>query len=375
MSLLAFELYKIFKQKGIYLTLIVMLGMSYFSLGYPFQSDLEKEVYKSWEGPITEEKVRLAVGENAELMKKLEERRRSGGDEFKPEDIYSERELIQLRVYQKIMLSQTIETNATEKINRIENENNAAGRMEKQMLEQLELAPLQYHTGPAQIVGFVEFGSFVVLGVMLLFGLSPIYSREYSSGVDHYIFSSRKGRRELVWAKLGASVIYTFFIVAAWETFSLVLNMMRHGNQGWGTSLQLFTQHTEAPYAGSPYGISLLNYHFLQLSIHFVGAIGLALMIVFISSVSKSSLITFFAGSFIFFAPIMLEGVQPIRTVLAFSYSSILRVQFLFEAFSVVNVLGYPVMYPIFAVVVVVVTSLLFISIVFRIMKHREVMA
>ena len=60
MELLKFELYKIFKQRMVY---IVFLLLIVFSTGFTYYSgaDQERALYKSWEGTITEEKLEQAA--------------------------------------------------------------------------------------------------------------------------------------------------------------------------------------------------------------------------------------------------------------------------------------------------------------------------
>jgi hypothetical protein len=366
MQLLKYELYKIFKQRSLYPTCVVLLVMCSLALGYPFKSGPEKEVYKEWEGPFTEEKIQQARNESAELRHKLQLRK---DDE---DNVYTEKEQIRLRIYQKILLSQSIETNIAERLMDTQNEATDEINLEKRMLDDIRFTTLTYHTGPAQTVGFVEFGSIFFIGALLCLGLSPIFSKEYSSGVDHYILSSRK-RKELVWAKIGASLLYTFILFATWEIFSLIVNFLKHGNEGWSTPLQLFTQHTEAPYADSPYALSLLSYHVAQLGIHLAGAIGFALLIVLISSLSKSSMTAFFVSASVFFAPIFMENVQGLRTIMTFSFISIMRVQTLFNEFKAFSLFGYPVLYPFVAVVLMMGLAFLYVSCIFQVLKRKEV--
>lgn len=360
MQLLKYELYKIFKQRSLYPACVVLLVMCALALGYPFKSGPEKEAYREWEGPFTEAKIQQARNENAELRQKLQLRK---SDE---DNVYSEKEQIRLRIYQKILLSESIETNIAERLQE------HPMTMEKRMLENIRLPALAYHTGPAQTVGFVEFGSIFFMGVLLCLGLAPIFSKEYSSGVDHYILSCSK-RKELVRAKIGASLLYTFILFASWEIFSLIVNFLKHGGEGWSTPLQLFTQHTDAPYADSPYALSLLAYHVIQLVIHLTGAVGFALLIVLISSLSKSSMTAFFVSASIFFAPIFMENVRGLNTVLTFSFISIMRVQTLFDEFKAFSLFGYPVLYPFVAVLAMTGLSLLYVYCIFQILKRKEV--
>jgi len=341
--------------------------MSYLSLNYPYSSSVEKELYLEWEGPLTEEKIQQAKSEYAQLQLKEDERT---NDE---EVIYSDSDMLKMWMYQKIIMSQSIEKNVTDRLNELSNENNVKSNMEENMLEKITINQFSHHTGPAQMIGFVEFGSFMVLGVMLLFGLSPIYSKEYSSGVDNYIFSSKKGRNPLAWAKIGAALIFTFAVVLGWEMFNFLVNSLLHGNQGWSTPLQLYTLYMNPAYADSSYAFSMFEYHFIQLGIHLLAGFAFALLIVAISSVSKNSLTTLLIGGFIYGAPLVLGGLKWLEPILAFSYSSVARVQFLFTDFKTVDIFGYPILYPVFACLVMIVLSLLSIKIVLKVIKNKEI--
>jgi hypothetical protein len=368
MRLLKFELYKIFMQKSIWITFIVLLIMSYLSLSYPYETSLEKNIYQKWEGPLTKEEVQIAKSEYADLMKKKE-----GRDE-EEEQIYSDREQIEIWMFRKIIMAESIENNVAERITELKNEKNPKANQERKMLEKVSLPDFSYHTGPVQTVGFVEFGSFLVMGVMLLLGLSPIYSKEYSTGVDNYQFSSKKGRKPLVWTKIAAALIYTVAVVLSWELFNFTYNYLLFGFNGWDTPLQFFSLHSgDAAYVYSPYALSLLDYHFIQLGIHLAGAISFALLIVLISSMSKHSLTTFFISASIFIVPEFLPSMKWLNPIKDFSFISIVRVQFLFTEYKTVDLFGIPILYPIFACFVMIVVTLISILGVLLIMKNREI--
>ncbi|PYI57363.1 hypothetical protein [Paenibacillus flagellatus] len=366
MRLLTYELYKTFRPAVVLVSLAVLLTMSAFALGYPFSAESEKRAYDEWGGPLTEEKVRKAGDEAAELLRKR------GRDD---ESVLSESELLRLSVYRHIALAQSLERDTADRLRELEVDTGKAAGLEKRMRERIGPPSIAYHTGPAQTVGFVEFGSYVVLGAMVLIGLAPMYTREYASGVDHYLLSSKKGRGAAVWAKLGASLLYTAIVVAVWEAFNVVWNVVRHGREGWDTPIQLLMQHSEVPYADSPYALTLLQYHFIQLAVHLAGAIGFSIFVVLVSSVCRSSLVSFVVSGAVFAVPIFLEHAPWFAAIKPFTYSSMLRVQFLFDGFKAVPLFGYPVLYPVFAVILIIVTTLLCVAALFRIMKQKEAAA
>jgi hypothetical protein len=113
-----------------------------------------------------------------------------------------------------------------------------------------------------------------------------------------------------------------------------------------------------------------------KIGIHLLGAFGFALLILLISSISRHSLNTFFVNGVILAIPLVmyeLIQVEWLRTIMTFSFIYIMKVQSLFDHFKTVNVFGYPVLYPISAVILMIVVSLTFIMITFQSMKHKEV--
>ncbi|MBM7660266.1 ABC-type transport system involved in multi-copper enzyme maturation permease subunit [Bacillus mesophilus] len=367
MELLKFELYKIFKQKSIWITFIFMLGMSYLSLAYPYSSAVEKDMYQDWEGSITDEDIQEAKIEYASL---IEKEKQQVDDE---KDALTDQETMQLWMYQKLVLSEVVMEGNEQRIQELRKEITAAAEMEMAMREEISMNQFSHQTGPTQTVAFVEFGAFLVLGVMLILGLSPIYSKEYSSKMDHYLFSSKKGRKPLAKAKIVAALIYTCLVVLSWEAFNLVLNFILHGNEGWGMPIQFYTLYLNPAYAESPYAFTMLEYHFIQLGIHLLAGCSFALLIVWISSLCHNALITFFISASIYIAPELLGMAESLQTLLTFSYISTVRVQILFTDFKAIDLFGYPVLYPIVACLVMIIAGFLCILATLHNIKNREI--
>lgn len=364
MQLLRFELYKIFSQKIIYITFLLLMVLS---TGFSFSSvtDTEKNLYNQWKGILTKEKVQQAERGNSELMKKQ--------DALKPGRVFSESDQVKMGIYETIALGQNAEKHFSQKLNALQNKKDKKSNLEAALIRNVDLSYFSYKNSPMKMIDFVNFFSFAITGAMLLIGLSSIYSREYSSGVDHYILSSKKGRKSLVWSKISAALIYTFAVVIAWELCSLVINYIQYGKEGWGTAIQYIFE-----YFFSPYPLNMFDYHLIQLGIHIIGAFGFTLIILLISSISRNSLITFFISGFILIVPLIMYEmihVEWLRDLLSFSFIYIMKVQVLFENFKTVNLFGLPVLYPIFAVILMTLLSFIFIVINLRVMKNKEVVS
>lgn len=233
----------------------------------------------------------------------------------------------------------------------------------------LTLTEQVYPSGPMNSIVFVNP---LLTGMMLLIGLAPVFTKEYSSGVDQYIFSSKKGRKELGWAKICASLIYSFMVIFVWEIINLSINFVRYGIEGWGDPIQ-----TLLPYSTSEFNLSLLDFHLIQLVIHLLGAFGFTLVILVVSSVSKNSLVSFVISLFILAVP-SLEFMDEIKIsviaeTLPYAIFNYLLVQPFFADFKTVEIFGFSMAQPIFACFIMVIVSNLLVYTVLRIMKNKEV--
>lgn len=365
MELLKFELYKIFKQKTVYITFLLLIV---FSTGFTFQltEQWEKDLYKEWEGPITAEKVKLAEEKNAVLMKKSEEA---------PDDepfFFSDRENAEMAVYESVSWAAGVERNTAEYIKELDRADaSAADELEVSMLKKLDTSYFEYNVGPGKVIDFASVFSIFFTGAMLLIGLSAIYSQEYSSGVENYMLSARKGRKQLLWAKVGAASVYTVVVVIAWELFNLAWNTVQFGSEGWGTPFQHYFK-----YYFSPYDFTMLEYHVVQMAFHLLAAVSFAVIIVLVSSFSKNALISFFVCSALFGVPYlvveMLMLPQWIEDLFIFTHIFSMNVERLFDFFKTVNVFGTPILFPFVAVVVMVGVMVVAVGVGLRFMKRKE---
>ncbi|MDX8346335.1 hypothetical protein [Rossellomorea sp. YZS02] len=373
MRLLKFELYKIFSQKMIYITFLVLILLSSMYISnFEKIDDETKQFYKTWEGTLTSEKIQQAKSSNDQLTIKAEEKveeMRANGTEG---SFISENDQIQSGIYENIAFIESVEKDVNQKLKELENSTKYNAGLEKRLLESVDLSYFSFHKGPKEIIDYTGTFSFIITGAMLLIGLSSTYTREYSTGVDNYILSSRKGRTDLTWAKLGAAFIYALAVVASWEVVNVITKLYILGNLGWETPLQFVFR-----YDHSPYGLNMLEFHLIQLGIHLVAAFGFAILILFISSISKNSLISFFISGALFSLPFMAVEMVPMKAGLSdmvkFSYLYIMKVEFLFAHFKTINLFGYPLLYPVAAVLWMGILSVLIAAVTFKVLKNKEV--
>ncbi|MEH7238809.1 hypothetical protein [Bacillus sp. JJ1562] len=363
MELLKFELYKIFKQRMVYIVFLLLLV---FSTGFTYYpgAHQEKELYEPWEGMVTEDKLELVAKESEALNKKIENL-----DEF---ELLTDQEWTIYGIYETIALGNQVETNAKEKIKELSSETKYNSELQIAMLMEIDTSYFGYNKAPGEIIDYASFFSILITGAMLLVGLSTIYTQDYSSGVDNYILSSKKGRSALLRAKIGAALIYTVLVVIGWEIFNLAWNFIQYGNGGWDTSIQYMFK-----YYFSPYSFTMLEYHFLQLGFHLLGACSFAVMIVLISSVCKNALVSLIINGAIFAIPYLLvETLQLpnwVEDVSQFSFLYFMNVEPFFDDFKTINLFGMPVLYSIVGVIVMLGIVFVVPLLTSRIVKNKEV--
>src|SRR5699024_5871980 len=131
--------------------------------------------------------------------------------------------------------------------------------MERNMLENLKLDTFFYHGGPDQTVDFVNTFGFIIAGALIILGLFNVYANEYATGDDQYIFSAKRGRKQIIYAKLAASFLYTFLVVCACVAFDVNYYLVNLGSIGWQGPVQFIFK-----YITSPYDFTMVEYFSVQ---------------------------------------------------------------------------------------------------------------
>jgi ABC-type transport system involved in multi-copper enzyme maturation permease subunit len=366
-ELVKFELYKIFKQKTVYITLFILL---LFSTGFTFNhsTEIERQLYKDWEGPITKEKAELAEKEYQKLMKVMDQRAEGGQDGH----MFTDEEQTRAGIYETIAMIKGSEGRLMNRYAEIQQDNNYNTELEKTMIQKVDLSYFSYNEGPRETVDYASTYALLITGAMLLIGLSTTYTKEYSSRVDRYILSSSKGRESLLRSKIMAALIYACVIIMITEVFNLIWNGIRFGYDGWMSPIQ--NMHT---YYFSNYSFTLIEFHFIQLGFHLLAAFSFALVIILVSSLCKNSFISFIINGVIFALPYwFVESVNLpnwLTDVFGFSFLYIMKVEFLFHHFNTINLFGIPVLYPFVALVWILAVSFIAVIVTSRVMKNKEV--
>lgn len=362
MEIFKWELYKLFRQKIIYLAFISMMVMS---TGFTFyhQSDIEKAVYKDWTGPLTEERIQQAERGEAEFAKKIAEMKE--GDWLSEEDNYAS-EIYDTIVYAKT-LKERPEVNLTEEA--INDPKKA--EIAYNLIERIDNSYFSNMKGPKELTGINSIAGYLMTAALLLIGLSTIYSNEYSSGVDNYLLSTRKGRKTVIWAKIFAALIYALLLIIVIDLWMLFYYYLQFGSDGWDMAIQYYTYLST-----SPYPFTFWEYHLVYLGMHVLGGMGFALLIMLVSMLNKNVLLTFIISAAVYILPLIIYEMSHwewIGNLMLLSYVHMMKVEYLFVDLKFVNVFGTPILYPIFICIFSLIVSILLIVIMFKVMQRKEV--
>ena len=214
-----------------------------------------------------------------------------------------------------------------------------------------------------------------ILGFLIIFTISPLFSTEYSTKMDSLILSSKHGKRKVILSKFIAAWIGTTVIFVLVMGTYICLCGLVFGFSGGKTSLALMYYNT-FQYMWSPYDLTMSQFFLISLLISYFACIGLAAFVLFISSKSRNSLIVYTWGLGIYFIPLFFYAVDNGREyfggIIDFSYSRIMQVTPLFDKFQGYIIFGHVVMIKEILLVLLTFATIIFSILAFHSFKHRQ---
>jgi hypothetical protein len=202
---------------------------------------------------------------------------------------------------------------------------------------------------------FTNWGDFIMLFILfipLAFIISPVFSREASTGMDNLILSSRNGRRKIVTAKLGAVIVTSLTILGIYLLTTFVFGFLSVGTlEGWDAALRSVPEYVRAPFGFTNLQFTLISALWVLLS----GTV-YALIVSLVSSLLKNQMAVLGVSLIVLFFNIGINalgtGIQTaLQGFVDFGVSSFALVGEVFAGYKVFNIFGYPV--PYYAVLIV----------------------
>jgi hypothetical protein len=351
MNLFQFELYKIFSKKSVWFSLLGFLALfilpysGQYKYGWDSYNNVEfqsmgREVAKAHEGVITK-----SDEEQATIL--LDEYNKNSFTIVKEE----EKELEAKKRWEVNIAERFVMVGSSEVIEMKmdalkENGEGLKGADLKKnnlhidMLKKRDEPYYSYSNGWNGMIDYVNTFGLISLAVLIILGLSSVFSGEDETGMNQYILSSKHGRRKLVSAKISASSVYVVFVAFVLYIEAFVHHAYLYTLEGGQGSLQLAFK-----YIASPYNFTLMEYHLVQLAFYLCSAIAFAMFVLLVSSLIRNSLISFFVSGVIFGLPLFVLKILSLKQewildLFAFSFVSLMGVEELFMNFKAFSVFG-----------------------------------
>jgi ABC-type transport system involved in multi-copper enzyme maturation permease subunit len=372
MSLLRFELYKLFSRKSVWIFLAIMIVVIYlpmqilgFSLGHPpiYQSTpptAQQIQQANTEIPLLESKLQTVEPDSQEYWRLLDQ-------EMYDEAIKGSSEGFTLTSEIHVLQNRISDL-------KVKGETGFTYRMDKMECGMLKSLPFigggSYGGSGAQIADFFKTYGFIMYGAMILIGLSSVFSEEYSIGTDNFLLTAKRGRRELVTAKLFASMLYCVAVEGILFTINVVSNLILRGIKGLSYPMQ------SIPMYSAPFHLSVLQYIWVALFIQIFAGIVFGLLVLLISSISRVALVTFFISTGILVLPEFISKLireNWAQAIMNFSYTGLMQVSRLFQSFIAYNFFGYPVLYPILIISIAILVSIPVIWLTYRVYCRHQI--
>lgn len=387
-ELLKHELYKIFSRKIIYVTitifvlLFLLISLQQKSELYGNYKSFYSE-YKKYKGPLTSDKVKLAQNWFENDQKNYIVTEKDGRTHLIQEGMRKN------EIFSDVVNTQRRIINRTDQLNELKQQLTTMEhkgykyeetRLKYSMLKRLP-APGVYiwgFFGTSDLIDFIYSFGFVFMGAMVLLGISPIFSDEYSNNMDSLILTTKNGKGLVITAKIIASITYVTVIGLFFSLLNLLTLGINKGLLTYAIDELNNPLNSIYKYATTPYNLTIIQYYILQTGIFITGGIAFGLLVMFISSISRSSLISFFAGGIIFSYPVFLNVfIGNIKGFLAiikdFSYTELIRVENLFKAFETYNILDHPILIANLMLILFTVLSLVIIVLIYRTFRNHQV--
>lgn len=347
------ELYKIFTKKSIYFVLIlIILVMVYGYRGISGNETLKGEefdvLFEEWGGPITEERIEKVQ----EFMRSSDE-----GEHFPATDGHVHH-LVAVSGMNEVDLKERKQDLISE-IKRGEEQSykNKAMQKELAMLEKLE-EPFGFYLIRAwqSLFEFIEpFMSVVFLATLIVLGITPLFTEEYSNRTIHLLLATKYGKRKVITAKIMAMITYITVVFITLHGINFIMQVNNFGGiSGWDAPMQnLSTWWSIIYFNTAPFKWNILQFYLITLGIQYMACIFIGILVMFLSIIFKNILITLLTSAIIIGLPSFIgqfteEGI--LTYIDSFNYAELLKASVLFEEFSAYNVFGTPILYPVLLV-------------------------
>lgn len=147
-----------------------------------------------------------------------------------------------------------------------------------------------------------DFG--MVMAIFIVISLSTVFAGEWHNGTGMLMLTTKNGWREVAYAKVLSGIAFTlelFFTIAAGAIAGQLIYL---GTEGWDMPIQCIKLIAVAP-------MNMLQAEIYEYVFFLLGAVGLALLVMFFSAVAGNNFIALVSGLAIVYLPMALSGYMP----------------------------------------------------------------
>jgi ABC-type transport system involved in multi-copper enzyme maturation permease subunit len=339
-------------RKSIFIAIAVLLVflVLYAFLRHPGLMD-GTNYYKPYEGPITTEKVKIAHDQFDNLK-------------YSAENEYKYGVLYDIAVFSPEEIKNTTSYDDS-------------GNVKERTVNVSEI----YYNKPwGYLLEYIDQFGVVFMITMILLGLAPVFAEEYALGTAALLRSSKRGKGQLVLAKLMASMLYILICVVLFTGVNLLVYWLRFGNlAGADTSIQSVGMYFYSfDYEFSPYRFTAIQYYMVQLVTHLIGSLIFGFIVLMVSAISSTSFVAVVVNVAIVGVPYLAFDVlnlnpDSLKWVEKFSFSTAVRVTRLFQTPASYSVFGLELSYLILYIIVMALITVGTVFATWRIYRSREV--
>lgn len=374
-ELVKFELKKIFSNKLIYIVASVIAAFILTSSIFEYKEI--KDIYDGREGveDLVEKyrEMNLTKEEYIRLFNKVNNKYNEGENLTKNEEFI----LTYLKEYYRINDEAQVGIDYTYynvdsltdklkelKVNNLENTYEYKDlELAKNMLSELEDPKSEYMGSWRNVLDLNVAATMKV--ILIVIGLSTIFTREYSSKVAYINLSSKNGKTMLNRAKIIAAFIY-LTVVFIFVTIIYQISAFPLGMPNGDLALNTFMNE-------AIYNITVNEYYILSLVVSYLGTLIFGMITILLSLLTRNVLVSFGLplAIFLFSGTIKLPEVIMNYTS-KLNFAQLIRAKEVFNTYITFNVFGKPVLYP-YLIIGLSVIALIIFLIIYKIYSKKQV--
>ncbi|MGF9697226.1 hypothetical protein [Paenibacillus sp. MABNR03] len=348
-----FEFIKMMTRKSVYLALagLLVLLVLYACLGHsgPLNGT---SYYKPYEGAITEEKVQAAK------------------DEMQSEGYSEEENQNRYGVFYEISIF------SPESIKNYTRYDDSGKAMERTVT----VSEIHYNKPWGYLLEYIDQFGVLFMMIMILLGVAPVFAEEYTLGTAALLRSSKRGKSQIVSAKLMASMGYVMLCVILFTSVNLLIYWLRFGNLGGaGTPIQSVGMYFRGfDYEFTPYRLSAVQYYGVQFVTHLAGSLVFGCIVLCVSALSSTPFAAIVINVAIVGVPYLAFDVLNFNPGWAkwiedFSFSTMMRVTRLFQTPASYSIFGLELSYLNLYLIIMSVVTIVILFGTYRTFRNREV--